>query len=130
MGLIGTYRRRAGVCLSIAAVAFAALALVPLATAQSAQPTRMSAATIQVKAGEFHFKLSKQSAPRGKVTFVVTNDGTLTHDFSIGGKKTRLLQPGQTARLVVTFSKKGKYPYLCTVPGHAAAGMKGVFTIA
>ena len=29
----------------------------------------------------------------------------------------------------VTFKKKGKYPYLCTVPGHAAAGMKGVFTV-
>jgi hypothetical protein len=24
--------------------------------------------------------------------------------------------------------KKGKHPYKCTVPGHAAAGMKGVFT--
>ena len=36
---------------------------------------------------------------------------------------------GKTARLVVTFKKKGKYTYLCTVPGHAAAGMKGVFTV-
>jgi uncharacterized cupredoxin-like copper-binding protein len=25
--------------------------------------------------------------------------------------------------------KKGKYPYLCTVPGHAQAGMKGTFTV-
>jgi uncharacterized cupredoxin-like copper-binding protein len=29
----------------------------------------------------------------------------------------------------VTFRKAGKYPYLCTVAGHAAAGMKGTFTI-
>jgi uncharacterized cupredoxin-like copper-binding protein len=29
----------------------------------------------------------------------------------------------------VSFKKKGKYPYLCTVPGHAEAGMKGVFTV-
>ena len=35
----------------------------------------------------------------------------------------------RTARIVVTFKKKGAYPYLCTVPGHAAAGMKGVFTV-
>jgi Copper binding proteins, plastocyanin/azurin family len=40
-----------------------------------------------------------------------------------------LIQPGKTAKLVVTFKKKGKYPYLCTVPGDAAAGMKGVFTV-
>jgi uncharacterized cupredoxin-like copper-binding protein len=38
-------------------------------------------------------------------------------------------RPGTTAKLVVTFKKKGKYPYLCTVPGHAAAGMKGTFTV-
>jgi uncharacterized cupredoxin-like copper-binding protein len=31
--------------------------------------------------------------------------------------------------LVITFKKKAKYPYLCTVFGHAAAGMKGVFTV-
>jgi uncharacterized cupredoxin-like copper-binding protein len=30
----------------------------------------------------------------------------------------------------VTFSKAGTYPYLCTVPGHAAAGMKGVLRVA
>jgi uncharacterized cupredoxin-like copper-binding protein len=41
----------------------------------------------------------------------------------------RSLQPGKTARLVVTFKKKGKYPYLCTVPAHAAAGMMGTFTV-
>jgi uncharacterized cupredoxin-like copper-binding protein len=29
----------------------------------------------------------------------------------------------------VSFKKKGKYSYLCTVPGHAAGGMKGVFTV-
>jgi Copper binding proteins, plastocyanin/azurin family len=33
------------------------------------------------------------------------------------------------AHLIVTFAKKGKFPYLCTVPGHAAAGMKGTFTV-
>jgi len=25
--------------------------------------------------------------------------------------------------------KRGKYTYVCTVPGHAALGMKGVFTV-
>ena len=40
-----------------------------------------------------------------------------------------MLQPGKSARLTVTFRKKGRFPYLCTVPGHAAAGMKGVFVV-
>ena len=40
-----------------------------------------------------------------------------------------MLQPGKSARLTVTFLKKGRFPYLCTVPGRAAAGMKGVFIV-
>ena len=53
----------------------------------------------------------------------------MLHDFKINGKKTPLIQPDKTARLVVTFKKKGRYPYQCTVFGHAAAGMRGVFTV-
>ena len=53
--------------------------------------------------------------------------GRLKHDFWIAGKKTKLLGHNQTATLTVTL-KKGKHPYKCTVPGHAAAGMKGIFT--
>jgi uncharacterized cupredoxin-like copper-binding protein len=87
------------------------------------------AATITVTATEFKFKLSKTSAPKGSVTFKVVNKGKTIHDFKINGKKTPLTSPGKKATLVVTFKKKGKYAYLCTVPGHAAAGMKGVFTI-
>jgi uncharacterized cupredoxin-like copper-binding protein len=105
-----------------------ALALVPLTAAASAQ--RTATTTVSVKAGEMYFKLStKTLAKPGKVTFVVTNAGHVVHDFKIGGKATPLLQPGKTARLVITFKKKGNYPYLCTVPGHAAAGMKGTFTV-
>jgi len=29
----------------------------------------------------------------------------------------------------VTINKAGKYPFLCTVTGHAAGGMKGTFTV-
>jgi outer membrane protein assembly factor BamB/plastocyanin len=86
--------------------------------------------TVQVKGGEFFFRLSTKSAAKpGTVTFVFQNIGHVQHDFRINGKQTPLLQPGQTAKLVVAFNKNGSYPYLCTVPGHAEAGMKGVFTV-
>jgi quinohemoprotein ethanol dehydrogenase len=88
-----------------------------------------SSRTIQVQGGEFFFRLSSQSAPHGKVTFVFKNVGAIVHDFSINGKTTPLLQPGKSAKLTVTFPKAGKYGYLCTVTGHAAAGMKGVLTV-
>jgi uncharacterized cupredoxin-like copper-binding protein len=115
--------------LALAAAAMAASALVPFASARTDGQARAAATTIQVKGGEFFFRLSAKSIARpGKVTFVFKNIGHVMHDFKINGKRTPLIGPGKTAKLVVTFKKKGKYPYLCTVPGHAAAGMKGTFT--
>jgi nitrite reductase (NO-forming) len=115
---------------ALAALSIAGLALVPLAGAHADRQTRSTATTVQVKGGEFFFKLSTKSvATPGKVTFVFKNTGHILHDFSINGKKTPLTSPGKTATLAVTFKKKGKFTYICTVPGHAAAGMKGVFTV-
>ena len=105
-------------------------AVVPLASAHGNRQTQATASTIQVKGRELSFTLSTKSiAKPGKVTFVFKNVGHVQHDFKINGRKTSLVQPSKTARLVVTFKKKGKYPYMCTVPGHAAAGMNGVFTV-
>jgi plastocyanin len=98
----------------------------------AAHQSTVRAATITVTPGkpaEFRFTLSKKTAPLGTVTFKVTNKGLLPHDFKIFGHKTKLLSPGQAQTLKVTFLKAGKYPYLCTVTGHAAAGMKGTFSV-
>ena len=118
----------------------------PISKAPSSSGTAPSPSaqgtSVQVKGGEFFFKLSTNTVAKpGKVTFVFKNTGHVLHDFemcnapataavnSCSGKHTPLIQPGQTAKLVIDFKQKGKYPYLCTVPGHAAAGMKGVFTV-
>jgi uncharacterized cupredoxin-like copper-binding protein len=89
--------------------------------------------TIAVTAGkpsEFRFTLSKRSISKGAVTFTVTNKGALAHDFKIAGHVTKRVAHGKSAVLRVTFKKAGNYPYECTVPGHAAAGMKGVLKVA
>jgi uncharacterized cupredoxin-like copper-binding protein len=120
----------------VVAAVTAAVALAGTAIAAIGQPTQTQSpqaaallAKVNVAASEFKFVLSKKSARRGLVTFKVTNVGAIQHDFEIKGRKTRLLSHGQSATLRVTFLRKGAYPYKCTVPGHAAAGMKGVFTI-
>jgi uncharacterized cupredoxin-like copper-binding protein len=89
------------------------------------------ATTVTVTEGsptEFTIKVSSKMLKAGAVTFKVTNKGNLPHDFQVGTKKTKLLSPGSSATLSVTL-KKGKVPYLCTVSGHAAAGMKGTITV-
>ena len=86
---------------------------------------------ITVAASEFKFVFSKRSIPAaGTVIFTVVNKGKISHNFKIGGKVTPNLLPGKSATLTVKFAKKGRFPYSCTIPGHAAAGMKGVFAVA
>ena len=96
----------------------------PQATSRSEAITRVT-----VTAADSKFRLSRRSAPTGRVIFMVTNKGKVSHDFKIAGKKTPLLTPGHSATLRVAFSKKGRYPYLSTVSGQAAAGMKGIFVV-
>jgi uncharacterized cupredoxin-like copper-binding protein len=122
--------------ITIGALAAAALTVAATTAEAGAQPATGHAAhaaalltSVKVAASEFKFVLSKKTAKRGIVVFRVTNVGAVQHDFEISGRKTRLLSHGQTATLRVTFLRKGHYPYKCTVDGHAAAGMKGVFTI-
>ena len=98
----------------------------------AARQSTVKVTTVTVTAGkpsEFRFALLPKKVKHGIVTFKVTNKGNLPHDFKIAGHKTRLLSPGQTQAIKVTFKKAGKFPYLCTVSGHAAAGMKGTLVV-
>ena len=91
-----------------------------------------SATAVAVTAGkpsEFRFTLSKRTILKGTGIFKVTNKGALPHNFKIAGKKTKLIAKGKSATLTVALPKAGKYAFLCTVPGHAAGGMKGVLTV-
>jgi len=105
-----------------------AVVALTVAPAASPRPAGATKTIVTVSASEFKFKLSKTSVPHGVVVFRVVNKGMLPHDFKIGGKKTKLIPSGKSATLTVTLSK-GKKPYLCTVSGHATAGMKGTLRV-
>jgi len=128
--------------------AAAALALLSVLPATGAKSGSGHAALVQnvnvtvTKAKEFKFILSKSALKRGIVAFKVSNGGALPHDFKVcssnkgtlkantcTGRSTPLVSPGQTNTVRVTFLRAGTYEYLCTVPGHAAAGMKGLIKV-
>jgi plastocyanin len=110
--------------------ALALLAVAGLAAAAVAVPSALGHAQAKytVTGTDFKFKIAPLKVAPGKHTFTFVNRGHATHDFKIAGKKTRILDPGGRQALTVTL-KKGRYPYLCTVPGHAALGMKGVLVV-
>lgn len=98
------------------------------ATPAQAAATAAPAAAVTVTAREFQFTLSKTSVPSGETVFTVVNRGKIAHNFWIDGKATPLVAPGRSATLRVTLSP-GRLTYMCTVPGHAAAGMKGLLVV-
>jgi uncharacterized cupredoxin-like copper-binding protein len=111
-------------------------ALLVAATSSGILPGISSASTaksgphhVTVIAKEFSFALSTKSVKTGTVIFTVKNEGKVAHDFAIAGKRTPLIPAGKSAILKVTFKKQGQFAYRCTVPGHAAAGMKGVLSV-
>ena len=116
------------------------------ALAHTGTRAAVKATVVNVIAGkpsELAFKVTNFSnLAAGTITFKVKDEGVAFHDFKICtspvkntahnscvGIQTKILHPGQTATLTVKLTKKGLYEYLCSVPGHAAAGMKGLIGI-
>jgi nitrite reductase (NO-forming) len=129
--------------LAVTAVAglIALVAAIPALAGSSSHKAASIKVTVN-KTKEFAFTLSPKTAAHGAITFTVTNNGNLPHDFELcskpsssasattcTGKKTALISPGASAKLTVAVAKAGTYQYLCTVPGHAAAGMKGLLKV-
>lgn len=78
------------------------------------------------------------------VTFTATNDGKSFHAFAIVSdvddpntilfnsaikSANNPMRPGESGKVTFTAGAPGSYHYICTVPGHAALGMKGNFVV-
>jgi len=88
-----------------------------------------SAAKYSVTAVDFRFQKMPKTVVAGAHTFTLVNRGQATHDLKLAGKKTKILNNGQRASIRVTLKRGKTYAFLCTVPGHAALGMKGKIVV-
>jgi uncharacterized cupredoxin-like copper-binding protein len=113
---------------ALSTVVIAGVAVAPAALGAAHPRAHAAKTSVAVTAKEYKFTLKPTSARHGSVTFTIKNTGKLAHDLKIAGKRSPKVNPKKTTTLTVTL-KKGKYPYLCTIPGHAAAGMKGTYTV-
>ena len=107
------------------------LAVAVLVAAAIALPVAIAggATSVSVTGKEYKFTLSKKSVKHGSVTFKFKNTGKLSHDFKIAGKATKIITKGKSASPLTVKLKKGKYKYVCTIPGHADKGMKGTLRV-
>ena len=79
--------------------------------------------------GALSFQYGKATASAGKLTISMPNQAPIQHDIAIQGDgKGPVVGSGGTSTFSTTL-KPGTYTFLCTVPGHAQAGMKGTLTV-
>ena len=93
-------------------------------------------ATVPVSAdpgGQLKFNTTKLTAKAGNDTFAFTNDAPISHNFTIEDSSGSSVAATPTfaggSKTVTANLKPGTYKFLCTVPGHAQAGMEGTLTV-
>jgi nitrite reductase (NO-forming) len=105
----------------------AAASAAPQATTAAA--TGESLGTLQVEAFDLGFKPNALTVDKaGTYTIEFKNTGTIPHDITPQGGSTNTAQPGETITFDVAVPDAG-LPFICSVPGHAAAGMTGTITV-
>jgi uncharacterized cupredoxin-like copper-binding protein len=113
----------------------AMLGLVGLSACAGQRPAGAAEGNNQVEivATEMRFSPNRIDARVGQpVLITIANLGSERHDLAFPAIEMPILRgvetltmPGQTTRLTITFDRPGTYPFLCTIPGHAASGMTG-----
>jgi plastocyanin len=84
--------------------------------------------------GSLAFNTTKLSSKAGSVTMMMTNPSSsgTAHGIALSGsgvsESGQVVDPGSTSTLTANL-KPGSYTFLCPVPGHEAAGMKGTLTV-
>jgi plastocyanin len=92
--------------------------------------------TVKVSAdpnGDLKFNTTQLTAKAGSDSFDFTNDSPISHDFTIETSSGQQVAATPTfaggTKSVTANLKPGTYKFLCTVPGHAQAGMQGTLTV-
>ena len=108
-----------------------ALAVVGLAAGCAGQSGGSGSAEIVLE--DMRFTPNRIDARVGvPLTVRLTNRGTERHDLNFEALHMpglqgveAILNPGETRTIRLTFEQPGTHTFICTLPGHAAAGMTG-----
>ena len=112
-----------------------ALVAVVLIAAAVLVAQALGATTLKIGADKAALKFNTAflKAPAGKVTIVMANPSVLPHNVAIKGRGVKpvlgkVVLKGGTS-IARASLKKGTYTFYCSVPGHEAAGMKGILKV-
>src|SRR6266496_5053180 len=119
-------------------VAVQAPAVAQAPTSAQAAPAAKAAIDAKIVATDLKFTPATLQAKVGQpIRITFENKGVIEHDLTFPTIKadkpastlTVIAKPGQTVTLEFTPTAKGSYEYICTIPGHKDAGMKGTINV-
>lgn len=95
--------------------------------------TTGSSGSVAIVLEDMRFAPNRIDAKVGvPLTVTLTNRGTERHDLNFEaihmpglGSVESILEPGETRTITLTFDAPGTHTFICTLRGHAAAGMTG-----
>jgi uncharacterized cupredoxin-like copper-binding protein len=139
---IGWARAALVLAASIASAGLAVIAAPPADTATSG-------ASVSVVLDEWKLVPSLGAVRSGRITFVVRNDGSMTHEFVVlrsdrragglpvrGGKAVEIGRRGELPRIAQGASRQlslslrpGRYVLICNLMGHYQAGQFAAFRV-
>jgi plastocyanin len=94
------------------------------------EPTKTATGgKITIDAFDIHFDIGTIKTAPGPLTVTLVNKGAIQHTFKIEGTDVTLKADGGKTATGTVDLKKGTYDFECTVPGHAAQGMKGTVVV-
>ena len=124
------------------------LGIAGIAAAWVGGPGRHPGDRIEISIHYSHFSVSSVDVPLGvPVTFVLTNDDPIDHEWIVGdaavharhrtgtepvhgSRPTEVSIPaGATLETTIRFDTPGTYLYICHLPGHEAYGMVGTLEV-
>ena len=100
------------------------------ASEQGAAPAIAGASEVVVTATDIHFSVSEINLPAGDVNLTLRNDGVLGHDLTIRALGLHITaDSGQAVTTGLRNLPKGDYEGVCSISGHADAGMRLSVTV-
>ena len=108
----------------------AAASATPGTSAPAASAPTATGETIEIEAFDLGFKPKVIEVPAaGRYEVKLANTGAIPHDITFPTGAVALADAGQTASVEVDVPAAGA-TFLCSIPGHAAAGMTGEIKVA
>ncbi|HYZ93969.1 MAG TPA: cupredoxin domain-containing protein [Actinomycetota bacterium] len=132
--LVGRRRRpisegRAPAVVGLAAIVLIVATNIAGAVTQTRVGSPIRPGDIGVTARHVRFEPDRLTAKPGRIGVTVGNLDLFWHTFTIRTLGVNLRVPVQGERRVVFSAEPGTYEFLCAIPGHTQAGMKGTLRV-